>query len=93
VPYKVEIATTKSNIEFLQKLPKEILPEIAKRLNILGVKPYLGRSVEGPISAYIYTFSINHMNKVYNFLVSYKINENKETITITDFGKTMINYS
>lgn len=93
MPYKVEIATTESNTEFLQKLPKEILPEIAKRLNILGVKPYLGRSVEGPISAYIYTFPINHMNKVYNFLVSYKINENKETITITDFGKTIISYS
>ena len=60
MPYKVEIANTKSNTEFLQKLPKEILPEIAKRLNILGVKPYLGK---------------------------------KETITITDFGKTMINYS
>ena len=48
MPYKVEIANTKTNTEFLQKLPKEILPEIAKRLNILGVKPYLGRSVEGP---------------------------------------------
>ena len=93
MPYKVEIANTKSNTEFLQKLPKEILPEIAKHLNILGVKPYLGRSVEGPISAYIYTFPINHMNKVYDFLVSYKINENKETITITDFGKTIISYS
>ncbi len=93
MPYKVEIADTKSNTEFLQKLPKEILPEFAKRLDILGIKPYLGRSVEGPISAYIYTFPINHIDKVYKFVVSYKINENKETITITDFGKTIISYS
>ena len=92
MPYRVEITNTKSNTDFLQKLPKEILPEFAKRLNILGVKPSLGRSVEGPISAYIYTFRINHMNKVYDFVVSYKINENKETIIITDFGKTIINY-
>jgi len=59
VPYKVEIANTKTNTEFLQKLPKEILPEIAKRLNILGVKPYLGRSVEGPKRKHIK----RHQNK------------------------------
>lgn len=92
MPYRVEIASTKSNSDFLQNLPKEILPEFAKRLHVLGVKPYLGRSVEGPISAYLYTFRINHVNKEYNFVVSYKINENKETITITDFGKTILNY-
>ena len=59
MPYKVEIANTKSNTEFLQKLPKEILPEIAKRLNILGVKPYLGISVEGPKRKHIK----RHQNK------------------------------
>ncbi|BBO16847.1 hypothetical protein BPIT_11390 [Candidatus Brocadia pituitae] len=35
MPYKVEIANTKSNTEFLQKLPKEIIPEFVKCLNIV----------------------------------------------------------
>ena len=56
MPYKVEIAKTKSNNSFLANLPKEIIPELEKHLKLLGDHPYLGRSVEAPIPAYVYSF-------------------------------------
>ena len=92
MPYRVEIVSTESNNRVLENLPKEILPKIAVHIKRLSENPYLGRSVEGPITAYIYSFSVNHINRVYGFSVSYKINENKETIVITEFGKTITNY-
>lgn len=92
MPYKVEIADTESNNKFLSNLPKSILPKLAEHLKLLGDHPFLGRSVEAPISAYIYSFSINHAEQNYSFTVAYKINEGDETILITNLGKTVINY-
>lgn len=89
--YKVEIADTESNNKFLKTLSKEIIPKLANHLKLLGENPHLGRSVEGPISAYIYSFLINHINKVLKFFVTYKVDENTEAIVITDFGKIEIN--
>jgi len=86
VPYKVEIANTKSNNSFLTNLPKEIIPELKKHLKHLGEHPYLGRSVEAPIPAYIYSFEITHQDQKNTFVVSYKMDENSETIFITSFG-------
>ena len=60
MPYKVEIANTESNNSFLANLPKEFIPELEKQLKHLGDHPYLGRSVEAPIPAYIYSFEITH---------------------------------
>jgi hypothetical protein len=46
VPYKIEIANTESNNNFLTNLPKEFIPELKKYLKNLGDHPYLGRSIE-----------------------------------------------
>lgn len=93
VPYKVEIANTKSNNSFLANLPKEIIPELEKHLKHLGEHPYLGRSVEAPIPAYIYSFEITHHGQKHTFVVSYKMDENNEIIFITSFGRHNIKKS
>lgn len=90
MPYKVEITNTESNKRFLENLPKEIIPELAKYLKHLGNHPCLGRSVEGPIPAYIYSFEIIHQDEKNAFVVSYKMDENSETIFITSFGRQNI---
>ncbi len=90
MPYKVEIANTESNNSFLTNIPKEFIPELKKHLINLGGHPYLGRSVEGPIPAYIYSFEITHQNQKNTFIVSYKMDENSETIFITSFGQQNI---
>jgi len=41
-----------------------------------------GRSVEAPIPAYIYSFSIDIAEQNHKFVVSYKINEGNDTIFI-----------
>lgn len=92
MPYKVEIADTESNNKLLSNLPESILPKLAERLKLLGEHPFLGRSVEAPIPAYIYSFSIKHAKQDYGFTVAYKINEGNETILITELGKTVIDY-
>lgn len=93
MPYKVEIANTESNNNFLANLPKEFIPELTKHLKNLGDRPYLGRSVEAPIPAYIYSFEITHQGKKNTFIVSYKMDENSETISITSFGRHNIKKS
>jgi hypothetical protein len=90
VPYKVKIANTESNNSFLANLPKEIIPELEKHLKYLGDHPYLGRSVEAPIPAYIYSFGITHQGQKNTFVVSYKMDENSETIFITSLGRHTI---
>ncbi len=87
MPYKVKILDSESNNRFLKNLPQSILPEIAKQLNLLGERPYLGRSVEAPIPAYIYGFKIIHSGQNHTFSVSYKIDEGDEVILITSFGR------
>lgn len=87
MPYKVEIADSKANNNFLRNLPEGILPKLGEKLRLLGAHPYLGRSVEAPIRAYIYSFEITHAGQNHKFVVSYKINEGSETIVITSFGR------
>lgn len=93
MPYKVEIANTETNNNFLTNLPKEFIPELKKYLKNLGDHPYLGRSVEGPIPAYIYSFEITHQGQKNEFIVSYKMDENSEIIYITSFGRQNIKKS
>ena len=90
MPYKVEIADTKENNAFLKNLPKDILPKLSEQLQVLGAHPYLGRSIEAPIPAYLFSFQITHAEQNHKFIVSYKINEGNETIYITSFGRTII---
>lgn len=87
MPYRVEIVETENNSRFLRSLPKSILPILKKKLESLGGHPYLGRSVNAPIPAYIYSFDIVHKDIVYKFVVSYKISEGSETIFITSLGR------
>lgn len=90
MPYKVEIANTESNNRFLENLPKDIIPDLKKHLKHLGNHPYLGRSVEAPIPAYIYSFEVTHQGQKNTFIVSYKIDENSDTIFITSLGRHTI---
>lgn len=87
MPYRIEIAETESNNRFLRNLPKSILPILKKKLESLGDHPYLGRSVDAPLSAYIYSFDINRKGVIHKFVVSYKISEGSEIIFITSFGR------
>ncbi|MFQ5862750.1 MAG: type II toxin-antitoxin system RelE/ParE family toxin [Candidatus Brocadiales bacterium] len=87
MPYKVEIATTEANHRFLARLPANIFPKLKKQLELLGKHPYLGRSVDAPVSCYLYSFNITHEDLTYKFVVSYKIDEGSETIFITSFGR------
>lgn len=86
MPYKVEIAKTESNKKFLENLPKGILPDLKKCLEHLGNHPYLGRSVEAPIKAFIYSFEITYEGRKNTFVVSYKMDESNETISIMSLG-------
>lgn len=86
MPYKVEVVDSETNNNFLRNLPKDILPKLAGQLKLLGEHPYLGRSVEAPIHAYIYSFQITHAGQLQEFTVAYKIKEGSETIAITSFG-------
>ena len=90
MPYKVLISDTEENNKFLKNLPQEIIPKVFEQLKHLGEHPYLGRSVEAPLPAYIYSFQIAHTKQIHEFVVSYKINEGDEIIYITDFGITII---
>ncbi|HHT9120190.1 MAG TPA: hypothetical protein ACFYD3_06580 [Candidatus Hypogeohydataceae bacterium YC41] len=90
MPYKVEIVDSRANNLFLSQLPKDLLPKVAEHLKLLGAHPYLGRSVEAPIPAYIYSFNITYSKQLQKFTVSYKINEGDETIIINSFGREII---
>ncbi|ODS32021.1 MAG: hypothetical protein SCARUB_02841 [Candidatus Scalindua rubra] len=90
MPYKVNIVESDPNNKFLNSLPKSILPEFKKSLSHLGNYPYLGRSLSGVISAYVYSFKITHRKREYNFAVSYKIDESNNTINIINLGKQSI---
>ena len=90
MPYSVEIASTPANDKFIKSIPKEILPNLTVKLQLLGEKPFLGRWVEAPIQAFIYNFSITHCNQNYNFAASYKVNENSNIIIITNMGYSII---
>lgn len=87
MPYRIEIVETENNIRFLRNLPKSILPTLKKKLESLGNHPYLGRSVNAPIPAYIYSFDVVQGEVIHKFVVSYKISEGSETIFITSFGR------
>lgn len=91
MPYRVEILDNEQNRKFLKGLPPAVLPKMSEHLNRLGKHPYLGRSVEAPIPVYLYSFKIRHARKNHNITVSYKINENNETILITAFGRETAN--
>lgn len=90
MPYKVEITQTEANKSFLENLPKSILPDLKKHLEHLGNNPNLGRSVNAPIPAYIYSFEIKHEDQNNTFVVSYKMDENSNIIYITNFGRQII---
>jgi mRNA-degrading endonuclease RelE of RelBE toxin-antitoxin system len=90
MPYKVEIADTEESNTFLKNLPKDILAKLSEHLQLLGEHPYLGRSIEAPIPACLYSFQIMHAEQNHKFIVSYKIDEGNETIYITSFGRTII---
>ncbi len=90
MPYKVQIANNQQNIKFLKNIPENILPKLLEHLKVLGEHPYLGRSKEGVIPAYVYSFNMTYQGQVHNFIVTYKIDENTDTIYITGFGKQII---
>lgn len=90
MPYKVQIANNQQNIDFLKNIPENILPELLERLKVLGDHPYLGRSKEGVIPAYVYNFNMTYEEHIHNFIVTYKMDENTDTIYITGFGKQII---
>lgn len=90
MPYKVEIANTEENNTFLKNIPKDIRTKLSKCLQLLGEQPYLGRSIEAPIPAYLYSFQIMHAEHNHEFIVSYKISEGNDTIYITSFGRIII---
>lgn len=90
MPYKVNIVESEPNNKFLNSLPKSILPKFKKALINLGNHPYLGRSLSGVISAYVYSFKIIHRKREYLYIVSYKIDENTDTINIINLGKQSI---